>query len=197
MKLNFCSLKRIIFVDLKINKILHKTCHVIFIQDVQIKQSITVTDVSFCITMSLNSNLITMSRVWYNFTTNSLIQSELNGNNSSMDPEGGGGGPDPPPPPLRFVRGGVLCRGLVSTCRRGGPEVVFNLLLSIFFSGSLRSPVLYKRITYIHTSKFNIQYGTVILSQYFLYPNYEKNPTSHPLLHETVLFSRIARFYTI
>ena len=50
--------------------------------------------------------------------------------------------------PLRFVRGGVLCRGLMG--RRGGPTVVFTLLLSIF-SGSLRSPVLYKRITYIHT----------------------------------------------
>ena len=35
------------------------------------------------------------------------------------------------PPPLRFVRGGVLCRGLMS--RRGGPKVVFNLLLTFFF----------------------------------------------------------------
>ena len=34
-------------------------------------------------------------------------------------------------PPLRFVRGGVLCRGLMG--RRGGPTVVFTLLLSIFF----------------------------------------------------------------
>ena len=59
---------------------------------------------------------------------------------SSADPKGGTGGPDP----LRFVRGGVLCRGLMD--RRGGPTVVFTLLLS-FFSGSLRSPVLYKLIT--------------------------------------------------
>ena len=34
-----------------------------------------------------------------------------------------------PPPPLRFVRGGVLCIGLMG--RRGGPTVVFALLLSI------------------------------------------------------------------
>ena len=38
----------------------------------------------------------------------------------------GGGSPDP----LRFVRGGVLCRGLMG--RRGGPTVVFTLLLSFF-----------------------------------------------------------------
>ena len=36
-----------------------------------------------------------------------------------------------PPPPLRFVRGGVLCRGLMG--RRGGPTVVCTLSLSIFF----------------------------------------------------------------
>ena len=74
------------------------------------------------------------------------------------------GGPGVRTPPLRFVRGGVLCRSLMG--RRGGPTVVFILLLSIF-SGSLRSPVLYKRITYIHTFKFNIQssflYITLIL----------------------------------
>ena len=51
---------------------------------------------------------------------------------------GGTGGPDPPP--LRFVRGGVLSRSLMD--RRGGPRVVF-ILFSEFFSGSLRSPVLY------------------------------------------------------
>ena len=66
-------------------------------------------------------------------------------------------------PPLRFVRGGVLCRGLTS--RRGGPTVVFTLLLS-FFSGSLRLPVLYKFITSKDTSKLNVQYGTAILSIY-------------------------------
>ena len=61
--------------------------------------------------------------------------------------------------------------------RRGGPTVVFTLLLSIF-SGSLRSPVLYKHITYIHTFKFNFQYGTAILSLYYPYPYEIKKETS-------------------
>ena len=76
---------------------------------------------------------------------------------------GGGGGPDPPPPEI--FRGGVLCRGLMG--RRGGPTVVFTLLLSIF-SGSLRSPVLYKRITYIHTFKFNIQSSFLYITLIFM-----------------------------
>ena len=80
----------------------------------------------------------------------------------SANPEGGTGGPDPPP--LRFVKGGVLCRGLMG--RRGCPTVVFTYYYQ-FFSGSLRSQVLYKHITCIHASKFNVQYGTVILSLYF------------------------------
>ena len=41
--------------------------------------------------------------------------------------------------------------------RRGGPTVVFTLLLS-FFSGSLRSPVFYNNIIFKHTSEFNVQY---------------------------------------
>ena len=41
-----------------------------------------------------------------------------------------GGGGDRTPPPLRFVRGGVLCIGLMG--RRGGPMVVLTLLLSFF-----------------------------------------------------------------
>ena len=66
--------------------------------------------------------------------------------------------------PLRFVRGGVLC----------GQGRGFNgyfYLIIIIFSGSLRSPVLYKYITCIHTSMINVQYGTVILSLHFSYPN--------------------------
>ena len=111
---------------------------------------------------------------------------------ASADPEGGGGGPGVrnPPPPLRFVRGGVFCRGLMGG--RGGQTVVLTLLLSIFF-GSLRSPVLY---TYY---KLNVQYGTVILSLYSPYPNNDNNPTFNPLLLGIfILFlSRITRFYTI
>ena len=38
------------------------------------------------------------------------------------------------PPPPRFDRGEVLCSGLMSTCRRGGPKVVFNVLLSFFLT---------------------------------------------------------------
>ena len=91
---------------------------------------------------------------------------------ASADPEGGPGVRTP----LRFVRGGVLCTCLMG--RRGDLTVVFTLLVS-FFSGSLRSPVLYKHITYIHTFKFNIQYETVILCLYIVY---EKNPTNNPLL---------------
>ena len=87
-------------------------------------------------------------------------------------------------PPLRFVRGGVLRRGLMG--RRGGPMAVFAILLSNF-PGALRSPISYKPYTCIHTSKFNVQFGKVILSLYFPYPNYKKNPTSHPLLFHIFL----------
>ena len=62
-------------------------------------------------------------------------------------------------------------------------------LLSSFFSGSLRSPVIYEHITCIHTSKFNVQYGTVIFFfLYFPYPNYEKNPISHLLIYWKGIF---------
>ena len=49
------------------------------------------------------------------------------------------------PPPPRFVKGKVLCRGLIG--RRGGPTVLFTLLLSFF--------LFYKHITRTHTSEFN------------------------------------------
>ena len=58
---------------------------------------------------------------------------------SSADHEGGGD--QGSGPPLGFV----LCRGLMGG--RGGPTVVFTLLLSIF---SLRSPVFYKHFTCIY-----------------------------------------------
>ena len=47
--------------------------------------------------------------------------------------------------------------------------------------------------------KLNVQYGTVILSLYSPYQNYDKNPTFNPLLLGIfILFlSRITRFYTI
>ena len=98
-------------------------------------------------------------------------------NTTSADPEEGIGGPDPPPP-LRFVRGGVLWRGLMGW--RGGLTVVLAFYYQIFFW--LASLAIYTNILQVYTSKFNVQYGTVILSLYFHYPNYEKNTTSHPLL---------------
>ena len=85
-----------------------------------------------------------------------VVKTITNKNNlsPSADPEGGPGGPEPPPP-LRFVRDGVLCRGLMG--RRG----VQQLFLSYYNQFFLRSPVLYKHITCtcIHTSNFNLVFG--------------------------------------
>ena len=88
-------------------------------------------------------------------------------------------------------------------------DIVFDVLCVRFLPLHLvlrsrfkpRSPILYKQITCMYTSNFNVQYGTVILSLYFPHPNYEKNPTCHPLLLWKGIFifflSRITRFYTI
>ena len=109
-------------------------------------------------------------------------------------------------PPLRFVRGGVLCRGLMS--RRGGPKVVFNLLLS-FFSGPLRSSVLYKRATYTQTWKYtNLEVPSSIFSMEqssFLYVSLIQimiiiqlpSPCFHERAFSYFFWSRITRFYTI
>ena len=103
---------------------------------------------------------------------------------ASADPEGGGagGGPDPPPPRW-FVRGGVLWRGLMG--RRVRPTVVFTLLFSVFFWLASLAIIIQTYNMYMYTYfqlQLGVQYGTVILSLYFPYQNYEKNPTSHPLL---------------
>ena len=68
---------------------------------------------------------------------------------SSADPEGGGetGGQNPPPP-LRFVGGGVFCRGLIG--RRGGPTVVLTLLLSFFFRLASLASIIQTYYLYIH-----------------------------------------------
>ena len=44
--------------------------------------------------------------------------------------------------------------------RRGGPTVVlpFYFIIINFLSASLSLPVLYKHITYVHASKFNVLY---------------------------------------
>ena len=71
----------------------------------------------------------------------------------------GGGDRGPDPPPLRFIRGGSCVE---AWWVGDAVQRLFSLYYYLFFSGSLRSPVLYKRITYIHSFKFNIQHGTVI-----------------------------------
>ena len=59
---------------------------------------------------------------------------------------------------LRFVRGAILCRGLVG--RRGGPIVIFTLL-SIFFWLASLATVIQTYYRSIHTSKFNVQYSLI------------------------------------
>ena len=89
---------------------------------------------------------------------------------------GGGGGPDPPPWDLSEV-GSCVEVWLVG-------EEVQRLCLPDhyqFFSGSLRSPVLYKHITCIHTPQVK---WMVILFIYFLYPNYEKNQLPLPCFYD-------------
>ena len=107
---------------------------------------------------------------------------------------GGTGGPDPPPWDLSEV-GSCVEAWWVGE----GVQRLFLPYYSHFFFGSLRSPVLYKHITFYTYYKLNVQYGTVILSLYPPYPNYDKNPTFNPLLLGIfILFlSRITRFYTI
>ena len=90
----------------------------------------------------------------------------------------GGGSGTPPPWDLSEVD------SCAEVCLVG--EGVQLLCLSYychFFSCSLRSPVSYKHITGIHTSKFNVHYETVILFLDFPHPNHEKDPTSQPLLY--------------
>ena len=82
---------------------------------------------------------------------------------------------------------------------RGGPTVVFTLFLSIFFSARFARQY-YTNILLVNTYyKLNVQYGTVILSLYSPYPNYDKNPTFNPVLLGIFILSlsRITRFYTI
>ena len=97
--------------------------------------------------------------VIYNYSTRQLnryIQARIQ--------RGGTGGPDPPWD-LSEVGSCVEVWWIV--------EGVQRLCLPYyhqFFSGSLRSPILYKHITYIHTSKFNVHPFL-----YFPYPTYKKN----------------------
>ena len=57
---------------------------------------------------------------------------------------------NPPPPPLRFVKGGVLWRGLIG--RRGGRTVVLTLFLSTFLARIAR----HNFTNCIHTPECNM-----------------------------------------
>ena len=92
----------------------------------------------------------------------------------SADPEGE---PGVRTPPLRFVEGGVSFRGLMG--KRGGPTIVLPRYYLFFWLASLASIM---QTYYMYTcSKFN---GTVILSLYFPYPNFERNQLPTPCLNE-------------
>ena len=79
--------------------------------------------------------------------------------------------------PLRFVRGGVLCGGLV--VEEGGPMPVFISVLSNF-SGSPRSPELetLKKVSII-TSKFKGMRHNFLR---FPFSSHHTNSTFHPWL---------------
>ena len=87
-----------------------------------------------------------------------VLSSKLHASQARIQRGGGGTGVrNPPPPPWDFPETGSCVEAWWV-----GEGV--QRLFSLYYY--LRSPVLYKRITYIHTFKFNIQYGTVILSLY-------------------------------
>ena len=86
---------------------------------------------------------------------------------------GGGDRGSGPPPPWDLSEVGSCVEAWWVHVGEG-VQRLFSTYYYQIFSGSLRTPALYKCITYIHTSKFNIQYGTAILSLYFPYPNYER-----------------------
>ena len=92
----------------------------------------------------------------------------------SADPEGGTGVRTPPPSDLSEMGSCVEAWWEEEEVQR-----LFLPYYYHFFSGSLRSPILYNHITCKHTCKINVQYWTVILSlyMYFPNPNYEKNTT--------------------
>ena len=74
----------------------------------------------------------------------------------------GTGVPDTPPP-LRFVKGGVLWRGLIG--RRGGPTVVFTLLSFFFWLASL---AIILQTVYILPSRMHL--FSMEQSFFFIFP---------------------------
>ena len=98
---------------------------------------------------------------------------------------------DRPPPPPRFVKGKVLCRGLIG--RREGPTVLFTLLLSFF--------ILQTYYTYTH---FRVQCFNSMERSSFFYISLIQIMKSIQLTipcfmigHFHILLSRITRFNTI
>ena len=107
---------------------------------------------------------------------------------SSADPEGGGGGAGVRTP-LKFVRGGGLVYMLMG--RRGGPNVIFTLLLSNFYyTSTLHVYILWSSMFSIKRSSF--LYISLILKKRIQLPI--------PFLWKDIFIffvSRITRFYTI
>ena len=99
---------------------------------------------------------------------------------TSADPEGGGPGVRTPPPPWYLSEVGSCVEAW--WVGEGSNGCFYLIIINLFWLALLAS-ILYKHISIcIHTSKSNVQHGTVTLSLYFPYPNHEKIPTSHPLV---------------
>ena len=102
------------------------------------------------------------------------------------------------PPSLRFVRGGVLCRGLMR--RRGGPTVVFTLLLSSFFLARFAPSII--QTCYMYTD-FQVQCSVWNGHPFYIFPLSklwkETNFSSLAVMKGlfTFFWFRITRFYTI
>ena len=107
----------------------------------------------------------------------------------------GGGGPGVRTP-LRFARGGVLCRGL--TGRRGGPTIVFTLLLSIFFPARFARHYYTNIYVFILPSSMLSMERSSFLYTVSLIQIMKKNQLSIPCFYEWSYFlTRITQFYTI
>ena len=93
---------------------------------------------------------------------------------------GGDRGSGPPPPLWDLSEVGSCVEAW--WVGEGSNSCFYLIIINFFWLASLDS-ILYKHIsTCIHTSKSNVQHGTVTLSLYFPYPNHEKIPFSHPLV---------------
>ena len=102
----------------------------------------------------------------------------------------------PPPPPWDLSELGSCVEAL--WVGEGVQRLFLPYYYQFFSARFARQWYTYILRVHVYTYyKLNVQYGTVILSLYFPYPNYDKNPTSNPLLLGIFIFflSRITRFY--